>query len=155
MDPGFETPNVGTGTFNSFQYHPSNSPWTFSTGAGVAGNGGGFTDGNPDAPDGTQVAFLQGPSSVSQAVSLAAGTYSLSFSAAQRGDGNYSTQTIQVQVDGTVVGTFTPASASYSAYNTASFTVTAGAHTITFVGTDPDGADKDNTALIDQVLLFG
>jgi len=88
-------------------------------------------------------------------VSLAAGTYSLSFSAAQRGDGNYSTQTVQVQVDGKVVGTFTPASASYTAYTTASFTVTAGAHTITFVGTDPDGGDKDNTALIDQVFLFG
>jgi hypothetical protein len=155
QDPGFETPNVGTGTFNSFQYHPSNSPWTFSTYAGVAGNGGGFTDGNPDAPQGTQVAFLQGPSSASQAVTLAAGTYSLSFSAAQRGDGNYSSQTFQVQVDGTVVGTFTPGSTSYTAYTTPSFTVTAGAHSITFVGLDPAGADKDNTAFIDQVLLFG
>jgi hypothetical protein len=154
-DPGFETPAVGTGTFGSFQYQPSGSPWTFSTYAGVSGNDSGFTDGNPDAPDGAQVAFLQGPSSVSQAVTLAAGTYSLSFSAAQRGNGNYSSQTIQVQVDGNVVGSYTPGSASYTAYTTASFTVTAGSHTIAFVGLDPDGADKDNTAFIDQVFLFG
>jgi hypothetical protein len=151
-DPGFETPAVGAG---SFQYQPSGSPWTFSTLAGVSGNGSGFTDGNPDAPQGTQVAFLQGPSSISQAVNLAAGTYSVSFSAAQRQNVQYSSQTIQVQVDGTVVGTFTPGSTSYTAYTTASFTVTAGSHTITFLGTDPDGADKDNTAFIDQVLLFG
>jgi hypothetical protein len=159
QDPGFETPSVGTGTFSAFRYQPSGSPWTFSTYAGVAGNGSGFTDGNPDAPDGpdgTQVAFLQGPSSISQAVTLAAGTYSLSFSAAQRGDGNYSTQTIQVQVDGNVVGTFRPADANYASFTTNNFTLSsAGSHTITFVGTDPDGADKDNTALIDQVLLFG
>jgi hypothetical protein len=32
-------------------------------------------------------------------------------------------------------------------------TVTGGAHTIAFIGTDPDG--QDNTAFIDRVLLFG
>src|SRR5262249_376212 len=58
-DPSFESPNVGTGSFFDFQYDPSGSPWTFAGGAGVAGNGSGFTVGNPDAPEGTQVAFLQ------------------------------------------------------------------------------------------------
>jgi hypothetical protein len=154
-DPGFETPSVGTGTYGAFQYQPTGTPWTYSALAGVAGNGSGFTSGNPNAPEGAQVAFLQGPSSVSQAVTLAAGTYSVSFSAAQRQNVQYSSQTFQVQVDGTVVGTFTPGSANYTAYNTASFTVTAGSHTITFVGLDPDGSDKDNTAFIDQVFLFG
>jgi hypothetical protein len=154
LDPGFEKPNVGTGTFNAFQYQPSGSPWTFGGTAGVAGNGGGFTDGNPNAPDGTQVAFLQGLGSASQAVTFAAGTYSLSFLAAQRGDGNFSSQTFQVLVDGAVVGTFHPADANYASFTTNSFTFSsAGSHTITFVGTDPDGADKDNTALIDSVRL--
>jgi hypothetical protein len=154
-DPGFETPVVGTGTYNAFQYNPSGSPWTFSTYAGVSGNGSGFTESNSDAPQGTQVAFLQGLSSISQTLTFSAGTYSLGFSAAQRGNGNFSTQQFQVQVDGNVVGTYTPGGASYTAYTTASFTVTAGAHTISFVGLDPDGPDKDNTALIDQVFLFG
>ena len=51
-----------------------------------------------------------------------------------------------------VVGTFTPAGAAYTTFTTSAFTVTAGAHTITFVGLDPDG--KDNTAFIDQVQLL-
>jgi hypothetical protein len=88
-------------------------------------------------------------------VTLAAGTYSLVFSAAQRANYQSSSQTIQVQVDGITVGTFTPGSASYTANTTASFTVTAGSHTIQFVGLGPDGPDKDNTAFIDQVFLFG
>jgi hypothetical protein len=155
QDPGFEMPPVGTGACNSFQYNPSGSLWTFDDSSGVAGNGSGFTGGNPDAPDGTQVAFLQGVGSFSQSVTLAAGTYSISFSAAQRANFQYSSQTVQVQVDGTAVGTFTLGSASYAAYTTASFTVTAGSHTLRFVGLDPDGADKDNTAFIDQVFLFG
>jgi hypothetical protein len=151
-DPGFEMPVVGTGTYNAFQYNPSGSPWTFVGSSGVAGNGSGFTDGNPNAQQGTQVAFLQGYGGISQSVTFAAGTYSISFSAAQRGNGNISSQTFQVQVDGNVVGTFTPGSISYTTYVTASFTVTAGAHTISFVGLDPDG--QDNTALLDQVFLL-
>ena len=150
-DTGFETPNVGTGTYGAFQYYPSGSPWTFSGSSGISGNGSGFTDGNPNAPQGTQVAFLQALGSVSQSLSFTAGTYSLSFSAAQRGNGNYSSQTFQVLVDGTVVGTFTPADTNYAGYTTSKFTVGAGPHTVTFVGLDPDGADKDNTAFIDQV----
>jgi cell surface hyaluronidase len=154
-DPGFETPPVGTGTYGAFRYNPSGSPWTFDAGSGVAGNGSGFTGGNPAAPEGTQVAFLQATGSISLSVALAAGTYSLGFSAAQRANFQYSSQTVQVQVDGTAVGTFTPGSASYTAYTTARFTVKAGSHTIRFVGLDPDGPDKDNTAFIDQVFLFG
>jgi hypothetical protein len=53
-----------------------------------------------------------------------------------------------VLVDGKVVGTFTPSGTDYAAYATASFAVTAGSHTITFVGVDPTG--DDYTALIDQ-----
>ena len=54
-----------------------------------------------------------------------------------------------MEVDGTVVGTFTPASTSYANYATAAFNVAAGSHTITFVGVDPTGAYY--TALLDQV----
>src|SRR5262249_26207386 len=55
-DSSFETPNVGTGAYGDFAYNPTGSPWTFIGGAGVAGNGSGFTSGNPNAPSGTQVA---------------------------------------------------------------------------------------------------
>ncbi len=81
----------------------------------------------------------------------AAGSYLISFSAAQRGNFGTSNETVQVLVDGTVVGTITPAGTSYATYTTASFHVTAGSHTITFVGVDPSGADY--TAFLDQVSI--
>src|SRR5262249_19958863 len=139
---GFEAPDVGTGSFGAFAYDPVGSAWTFDEGSGVAGNGSGFTDGNPNAPQGSQVALLQGAGSFSQALSLAAGTYSLSFAAAQRGNFQASAQTLQVLVDGVVVGTFTPADTSYGAFTTNAFTVAAGAHTVAFVGLNPQGGDN-------------
>ena len=146
-DAGFESPAVGSG----FQYRPVGTPWTFTGGAGVAGNGSGFTAGNPNAPEGTQVGFLQQTGSFSQAVTgLAAGTYQLSFSAAQRANFQASRQDFRVLVDGVAVGTFTPSGTGYSSL-TATFTVAAGSHTITFQGLDSAGGD--NTAFIDNVQL--
>jgi hypothetical protein len=82
LDPGFETPFVGT---NSYQYAPAGSPWTFNGGAGLTGNGSGFTAGSPNAPEGSQVAFVQQTGSVSQAVNFSAGgSFTVSFLATQR-----------------------------------------------------------------------
>jgi len=82
-DPGFETPVVGNAAFH---YNPAGSPWTFHGYAGLAGNGSAFTSSNPNAPQGSQVAFVQDGGSISQMVTLPAGTYDLGFSAAQRGN---------------------------------------------------------------------
>lgn len=87
-DAGFESVAVGPG---NYQYDPSGSAWTFSgspgDGSGVTGNGSEFTAGNPDAPQGSQVGFLQGAGTITQAVpGWAAGTYTISFEAAQRGN---------------------------------------------------------------------
>jgi hypothetical protein len=125
LDPGFELPALGSG----YQYAgsmsanpPTGSGWTFAPsvttptapnpGAGVAYNGSGFTSGNPNAPQGVQVCFLQGAgASVSQTASFPAGTYTVSFMAAQRsGDA----QTFQVLVDGIVVGNFTTCNSASS-----------------------------------------
>ena len=57
----------------------------------------------------------------------------------------------QVLIDGVVVGNFSPTSTSYTTFTTNNFIVSAGSHTITFVGTDPDG--QDNTVFIDLVRL--
>ena len=150
-DPGFENPILGTGR-SAYQDNPTSSAWSFGSTAGVAGNGSGFTAGNPIAPQGSQVAFLQATGTISQVVDFAAaGSYLIGVSAAQRGNHGTSDEEVQVLVDGTVVGTITPADTSYATYTTASFNVTAGNHTITFVGVDPTNAD--DTALLDQVSI--
>ena len=147
-DPGFEQLPLGP---NGFSYDPAGPAWSFAGNAGVAGNGGAFTSGNPAAPEGSQVAFLQNTGSVSQSMSFSTGTYTLSFSAAQRGNGG-GAQTFQVLVDGAVVGTFNNLSGTgYQTLTTGSFTVSAGNHTVTFQGTDLKGGD--NTAFIDQVAI--
>jgi hypothetical protein len=145
-DPGFETPSLAAG---AFAYRPSGSPWTFTDNAGLANNGSAFN--NPTAPQGSQVAFLQQSGSMSQVVNLPAGTYVLDFMAAQRPINNASKQTFNVEVDGTVVGTVQPFSSQFALYTTRPFPVTAGAHTIQFVGTNPQGGD--NTAFVDQILI--
>ena len=124
---------------------------TYSPQSGVAGNGSAFTSGNPNAPQGTQVAFLQKNGTLSQAVNFSAGTYIVSFDAAQRKNFQASSQTVAVEVDGTVVGTIKPSGTSYALYTTNAFTVTAGTHTVEFVGLDPNGGD--NTAFIDEVTI--
>jgi hypothetical protein len=116
----------------------------------VSSNGSVFTSGNPTAPGGSQVAFIQGGASMSQSDYMDSGTYTLSLQAAQRA-GQKQYQEIEVLVDGTQVGTITPTGTSYNAYQTSSFTVTAGMHTIQFVGLDPQGGD--NTALMDEVQI--
>jgi len=151
-DAGFEAPSVGTGSFSDYVAAPAGTPWAYAGGAGVAGNGSGYTVGNPGAPDGTQVGFLEYTGSMGQSVAnWAAGSYVISFQAAQRGNYQASQQDFAVTVDGRTVGTFTPAGTAYGSYATAPFTVAAGAHTIAFQGLDTAGGD--NTAFLDSVAV--
>jgi hypothetical protein len=121
----------------------------------VAADGSGFTSGNPDAPEGAQVAFLQGGagSTISQQVlGWAGGSYVLDFKAAQRGNhqtGGY--QDFDVLIDGIVVETFRPADTTYRSYTTVPFHVTAGAHTIAFRGRNSAGGD--NSAFLDEIRI--
>lgn len=147
VDASFETPSLGYG---NFMYKPSHSAWIFSPYAGISANHSGFTNGNPPAPYGVQVAFIQREGTISQTVVFAAGVYEISFYAAQRA--NYESNTFQVLVDGELVGTFTPQTGgSYQFWRTGTFVVTAGSHTIMFKGTNPTG--KDTTCFIDQVSI--
>src|SRR5262245_48736297 len=148
LDPGFETPAVGLG---AFRYNPAGSPWGFGGPAGVSANGSGFTSGNAAAPQGNQVAFLQQFGSASQAVLLDAGTYAISFSAAQRGNVS-SAQTFRVLVDGQVIGTFNSvAGTGYTTLTTSTFSVATGTHAVTFQGTNINGGD--NTIFLDAVTI--
>ncbi len=148
-DAGFETPSLGNG---AYKYNPTGSAWTFLNSAGISNNGSAFTSGNPSAPEGSQVAFVQAKGSLSQSIVLPAGTYQVGFSAAQRGNIQASAQTFQVLVDGTVIGSFNDlVGTSYATLTASSFTVSAGSHTLAFQGTDLNGGD--NTVFLDQITV--
>ncbi len=81
LDPGFEAPVLAKG---AFQYDPpigtppTATPWSFTGSSGISSNNSGFTSGNPPAPQGNQVAFLQQYGSISQSVPVAtSGSYVL------------------------------------------------------------------------------
>ncbi|MGH9943835.1 MAG: RHS repeat domain-containing protein, partial [Pyrinomonadaceae bacterium] len=148
---GFETPSLGLGHL----YNPQNASWIFAGAAGVSYNNSGFTSGNPNAPQGAQVGFLQLTGTISQQVSgFQAGVgYTVKFKAAQRGNQTQAGQEVEVLLDDQSLGVFRPAGTSYSAHQTVSFVATAGAHTLRFVGRNPAGGD--NTAFIDDVRVEG
>lgn len=146
----FESPATAT-----FVGNPTGAGWAFS-GSGVAANGSAFTSGNANAPDGTQVAYLQGTGSISQILSgLTPGaTYEVTFAASQRQNktGGQPGQTFDARIDGVVTGSFEPSQAS-AGYADVSFrfTATSSQHTLAFAGTNLNGGD--NTAFIDHIRL--
>lgn len=150
-NPGFESPPIGTGP-SAYVYNPSTGTggWTFTGWSGVAGNGSDFTVGNPPAPSGTQVAFIQGNSSVAwQTITFPKnGNYRVSFLAAQRGNWNQSRQYVDLYLDDARIGQISPSSPNYEGMSV-DFSSPEGNHAISFVGTTPD----DSTVFIDNVSV--
>jgi hypothetical protein len=149
-DPSFEGPAVGSGS-SAYQIDPTGTEWNFSGGASITANGSSFTSGNSNAPEGNQVAFIEENGTISQTVNVGAGIYQISVDAAQRANYIASQEELEVLVDGKVVNTFTPSSTTYTTYASAALKLTAGSHTISFVGVDPSGTDY--TAFLDQATL--
>ncbi len=148
----FEAPNIGTGS-GSYQYNPSGGSWSFSgspgNGSGLAGNGSGFN--NPNAPAGTQTAFVQSLGTVTQALSgfTPGRTYTLGYFAAQR-PGNQGGETWNVKINNTVIQSNAAGGSSYASYS-ANFVATAATLTLSFVGTNLSGGDR--TVFLDNVSL--
>jgi len=175
---GFETPPEGA----NFVYNPPSVGWTFEvfaqdaagapSGSGIAGNGSLFTTINGNAPQGQQVAFLQGTGRMSETFygGRAGVRYGITFSAVERRRVNAGTTTadlqdIAVSLDGRRLGnatfnpsidrgpdSFTPPSGAYGLLRTVPFILGPGAHTLVFGGLDDAGGDQ--TALVDNVVLL-
>jgi len=154
----FETPALGPGNF-AYDINLTGTTWTFPSGqghgsTGISANNSGFTGANPPAPDGGQVAFVNGMDTISQTIPgwQAGPIYTLSFDAAQRGEVNSTPERFEVLLDGTVLGTYTPTGTQYQPY-AVSFSTGAGPHSIAFVGQLDSQIYGDNTAFIDNVQL--
>lgn len=147
---GFETPSMP----GSFQYTPAGSDWTFYREAGIAANGSLFgvgLYGAANAPEGTQVGFVQKRGRIEQSFGSApvGESYRVKFALAAR-PGDAVAQAVTVTFDGVVLGTYTPTSTSYTEFTTPPITQGGGTHWIGFTGT----TDADRTAFIDNVRLI-
>lgn len=153
--------SVDNGGFDSpaqngwYTYYSGNTVggWTYANGAGLAANGSPFNVANAN---GGQAAFLQqGGASISQTFDFTKSLFQVSFSAESRnygGGGN----SISVLVDGTLLQfagatAFTPGSnSSFVQYTSDFIALSAGAHTLRFVG---NGGNGDVTTFIDDVSV--
>ena len=143
----FETPNISP---DGFRYTPSGTTgWTYSavgSGAGLNRNGGPWSGVN--APDGYQCAFIQMTGYIEQSVTLAAGTYTISFSSIGRG-GGYGPGPLKLYVDGVEWDSWTPGQTAWEARSKAFTVATSGSHTIRFQGT----ATADLSSCVDGVSI--
>lgn len=147
---GFETPIV-----SGAQYAPTGSVWNFSPGSGMAANGSPLTSGNPNAPEGVQVAFVQNNGALTNTISFDAGQYQVIVSAAQRGNVTQAPEEVNVLIDGSVVGSVAPpaGATNYQDYATRWITLAGGAHQVVFAGVSTGGGS--NTLLLDNVRFAG
>ena len=133
VNPSFEVPALVSG--KKYVYAPTGAGigWTFNANAGIQANGSSW--GAQPAPAGTQTAFIQMTGTISQTVTLNAGSYTLAFQAAQRACcAAPNVQPIRVSVDGVQIGSLiSPSSTTFAAFSIPFSVATTGAHTITFV----------------------
>ena len=142
---GFEQPLQTSG---HYQYGPVTNGWTFDSASGVQSNGSAFSAST--APEGTQTAFIQGLGTIKQTIkAISAGTFYLQFQAAKRTCCG-GTESFNVYVDTTMVGSYTPSSGSFVLSNTTAFALDTNSHVLKFAGT----ASGDNTDFIDMVKLM-
>ncbi|MDQ2082928.1 VCBS domain-containing protein [Xanthobacteraceae bacterium Astr-EGSB] len=146
-DTGFENPGVGTG----YVYNPAGSAWTFSgapgSGSGLEGNGSAFVA--PNAPGGTQAAFVQNQGTIQQSFTIEAGSYTATVSAAGRGVYN-GANPVKVYLDNVEIGSFTPAVGVFGQVSIPFTVATAGTHVLKFAGQNTSG---DATTFIDNVAI--
>jgi hypothetical protein len=133
-------------TVSGYQYAPSGATWAFSSSAGIAAIG--------NAPQGSQVGFIDAVGSISQPLSglVIGSTYTLTFSAAQRASGQNGGESWNVTLDGNILGSFNPgpSATAYSDYSV-TFVASAATQNLAFAGTDLAGGD--NMVMIDNVRL--
>jgi hypothetical protein len=125
LDPWFQLPPVTGTPPNNFEYVPIGGDWTF--GGGVNGNGGISGAGSAYTPPnifpGTfQFAFVQQLGSLEQELFVPAGDYQIAVIAAQRAFA--SSQSVQVTLGSTTVGTISGWPQAWQLWSSSSFTIT-------------------------------
>jgi len=152
VNTGFESPAASISDFN---YNYALTGWTLTGTSAAAVYGSAW---NSADPPGNQSVALQGApgntlGAASQAFTAVAGTYQVSFYAAQRTGYNNPTggvQPVKISIDGTAIATVTPTSSTFAQYTTPSFAMATGSHTLSFSATTNS---VDLTTFIDTVAI--
>ena len=148
INGSFEGPDIASGNWQN-----TVSSWDVTGSAGISDHGGFYGTYTPDGvPDGQQVGFIQGGSSLSQTVNFpTAGSYAVKFYAAQRN--GYPPEQIRVQIDGVTINTYEPSTTAptFTLYKSSTFSVTAGNHVVKFEGYNPYGGDR--SIILDMVSI--
>jgi hypothetical protein len=134
----------------TFQYAPSGTGWTFAGGSGISRNGSGFQNGGIAAPEGNQIGFLQGASSMSQVISgfEVGKQYSLSFDFAGRVGGLDNNLTVLLN-GSPIFNVNDVTSSNWTAVTTGPFTATSSSYTLTIAASNPFGGDR--TTFVDDL----
>ncbi|WP_299458757.1 G8 domain-containing protein [uncultured Microscilla sp.] len=145
---GFEQINI-TDSRGFMYINGAHSGMTFANGAGVSGNNTGFTKNNPNAPQGSQVLFLQNSGSVQGAMNVTArGYYRLIYKSAVRA-GN--TKAIRVEISGKKISEATIPSSNYTQMHSLPVYLNPGWHYFKFTGVNI--ISGDHTAFVDDIKL--
>lgn len=139
-------------TNGTYQYRPTGAVWTFASNSGINSNGGPFY--TPVAPSGFAGGFIQGSGGgISQSIDVSTdGFYNVSFMAVGRGS-SLGPNGLLVQVDGVSAGYWDESRFSQTVWQNYSARVymTAGVHTLAFVGSNRYGGDR--STCIDNVMI--
>jgi outer membrane protein assembly factor BamB len=141
----FETP-VTTSHIND----PAGASWTFANGTGTNSGICLWSVVGGTAPNGTQVAYVQGTSSITQTLTGFIPGISYKISTYANYQSGYTADLVDITVNGATVGTFTPSAIAYNVYS-ATFTATSSSETIGFVGATTGTTETD----IDAVSVTG
>lgn len=155
--PSSDFPNVSghfeDPTITNFQYSPTWAPWTMGAGTGIAANGSTLTFLNPNAPEGTHVAFIEKTGTMTTPFMFSPGIFRLKFYGAQRvRPTGVDRQVVQISIGTTKLFEQELTGSSYAVYTTRAMRFfTATIATVTFKGLDP--ASTDDIAFIDKVEI--
>lgn len=136
IDASFETPVQSAG---GYTYNPVVTGASFSGGAGITANNSGW--GFTPAPDGNQVAFLQGTGAtitLNLSGLTSGASYNVNFWIAQR---TGQVNPVTVSVNGAALGTYTPASNTFVPISMPAFVASSSTATLTFTSTGGSGGD--------------
>jgi hypothetical protein len=144
-DAGFEEPVIGSDTF---VYTPAGTAWNYTFPAGILSNGSAFAA--PPVLQGDQAAFIQSQGQIGQELNGTGGTYYLAGLVCNRATGG--SAVIEVEVDGLGIDTISSVTTTWVAYNSPTFSVSAGSHSVSFVSLTVF-PPTDATLFIDNLAL--